>query len=75
MKGKVGPEKQLAEKLATPRQRVAELQELVTKHERTEDASLQRDEHYRVLIETLFDMVCEIDSNGRMLYLSPPAKN
>ena len=71
MKGKVGPEKQLAEKLATPRQRVAELQELVTKHERTEDASLQRDEHYRVLIETLFDMVCEIDSNGRMLYLSP----
>ena len=45
-----------------------------TERKRMEEAVRESEERYRALVENMYDLVSEIDSDGRLLYLSPNHK-
>ncbi len=47
----------------------------ITSRKKSEEALKQSEEHYRKIADNMEDLICEADSNGIILYLSPSHKN
>ncbi len=52
-------------------ERVRELEQVQAECQRTEDALRKSEEKYRLLIEHQNDLVVEVDTEGRFLFVSP----
>jgi len=63
----------LIEELREMRQRVAELEALESEHKQSQEARRKSDEKYRILMESLPDLVYEFDLEGKFIYVNEAA--
>ncbi|HNY13373.1 MAG TPA: PAS domain S-box protein, partial [Candidatus Wallbacteria bacterium] len=50
------------------------LQREITERQKAQEALREREERYRALAENTYDLICEVDIDGKYLYMSPNNK-
>ncbi len=51
------------------------LQREIAERQKTQEALREREERYRALAENTYDLICEVDVDGKYLYMSPNNKD